>query len=441
MSNHPLSYRRIDYLLLTLVIVLKAHLLLSRWGIPQGFDIEHFLTVIDTIRMSDSYPGVRDCYACYTPPFSFLLAMAMQKVTGNIITAVQVLSTLSMIGVILALRQTLKHIGLLHTLPGIVFLYVGAGIPLYVFLSLEITYETVTFLWAALTLLLSIELLWGPVQKRRALLLASGLTLVLALGMFTRYSGVINFCIPFIVLLTRTRPQRSYRLYALVLLSCIVAALVAAPLYYQRNMKPEGKLFFSGMDFSGGEEVMQRMYKLREERDDHPVLFILHILRLPNLDFSWPQYDSFFHVSWYQTWKHPGQPRVKTTSPPLVQALSYVYIFLFFVPLGIGTILFLYHFNKRQTPVLDFGMILFIIAILFCAAQVYFAFRYPAWQWAVMKAKYISPAILWVPFTLAYCLHLLDDQLQHSRWRSIFVACCSVFVAAFLCANHFFPVY
>ena len=437
-----IDYGRIEKMLLLLLILLKADLLLSRWGIPQGFDIDHFLTVIDTIRMSDSYPGVRDCYACYTPPLSFYFAMAMQKVTGNIITAVQVLSTLCMIGVLLALRQTLKHIGLLLTLPGIVFLYVGAGIPLYVFLSLEIIYEPVTFLWAALSLLLSIELLWEPIQKRRAFLLACGLTLVLALGMYTRYSGAINFCIPFIVLLVRTQPRKSYRPYFLVLLSCFAAALIATPLYYQRNIKPEGKLFSYSMDFSGGEETILAMNKEREERDREPLLFVLRLLRLPYDDFhGQPVYDSFFHTSWYQTWKHPGTPRVKTIPSPMAQALSDMYIFFFFLPLGIGTILFLENFNKRQTTLLDFGMVLLVIAVLFSAAQVHFAFEYPAWRWAVFKAKYIAPAVLWVPFALAYCVHLLDRQLEHKRWYTTFVTCCIAITGIFLFLNHSIPVY
>ena len=440
--QESIDYGRIEKMLLLLLILLKADLLLSRWGIPQGFDIDHFLTVIDTIRMSDSYPGVRDCYACYTPPLSFYFAMAMQKVTGNIITAVQVLSTLCMIGVLLALRQTLKHIGLLLTLPGIVFLYVGAGIPLYVFLSLEIIYEPVTFLWAALSLLLSIELLWEPIQKRRAFLLTCGLTLVLALGMYTRYSGAINFCIPFIVLLVRTQPRKFYRPYFLVLLSCFAAALIATPLYYQRNIKPEGKLFSYSMDFSGGEETILAMNKEREERDREPLLFVLRLLRLPYHDFhGQPVYDSFFHTSWYQTWKHPGTPRVKTIPSPMAQALSDMYIFFFFLPLGIGTILFLENFNKRQTALLDFGMVLLVIAVLFSAAQVHFAFEYPAWRWAVFKAKYIAPAVLWVPFALAYCVHLLDRQLEHKRWYTTFVTCCIAITGIFLFLNHSIPVY
>ena len=442
MSDRCQEYRRTEYLLLILVLVLKLYLLLSQWGVPQGFDIDHFLTVLDYIRMSPTYPGVRDCYNCYHPPLGFLMVMLLKHLTGNGITAAELLSALSMMGIILSLRLILKHTGLLHTLFGVFFLYFTAGLPLFVFLSWEVSFETVSFLWTVLTLLISVELLWGtPVSHRRGAILTLALTGVLALGMYTKFPGILNFCIPFVVLCVRAQSRSSFRAIPVLLLSCVLAALIASPLYYYRYYQTEGKIFPINMEWTGGEIEMEMMYKRREMRDQNPLAFFFDIVRTPSFSpgSTEPDNSSFWNVAWFHTWKQPFRLRDnRNISPPI---LSDIYIYLFLLPVLLGTLLFLKNFQKHHTALSDFGMILLVIGFLFCAAQLRIAFLFPAWAWAVMKAKYIAPAILWVPFTVAYCAQALSTRWQHMAFHRQYILVCMACLTIFLILNHVIPIY
>ena len=442
MPNCLREYRRTEYLLLVLVLMLKAYLLLSQWGIPQGFDIDHFLTVLDYIRMSPTYPGIRDCYNCYHPPFGFLAATLLSRLTGNSITAAEMLSTLCIVGIIFSLRHILKHIGLLHTLFGVLFLYFTAGLPLFVFLSWEVSFETVSFLWTVLTLLISVELLWGtPVPYRRGVILTLALTGVLALGMYTKFPGILNFCIPFVVLCVRAQSRSAFRTLPLLLLSCVLAALIASPLYYHRYYQTEGKIFPVNMEWTGGQREMEHMFRRREIRDRNPLVFFLDIVRIPRLSPGSiePDNSSFWNIMWYHTWKRPFRLRDnRNLSPPI---LSDIYIYLFLLPVLLGTVLFLKDFQKQRTALHDFGMILLIVGLLFCTAQLRIAFLFPAWAWAVMKAKYIAPAILWIPFAVAYSAHLLSTRWQHKAYHKQYVLVCMACLTAFLLLNHTIPIY
>lgn len=436
------EYRRTEYLLLVLVLVLKAYLLLSQWGVPQGFDIDHFLTVLDYIRMSPTYPGIRDCYNCYHPPFGFLAATLLSRLTGNGITAAELLSTLSIVGIIFSLRHILKHTGLLHSLFGVLFLYFTAGLPLFVFLSWEVSFETVSFLWTVLTLLISVELLWGtPVSHHRGATLTLALTGVLALGMYTKFPGILNFCIPFVVLCVRAQSRSAFRAIPVLLLSCVLAALIASPLYYYRYYQTEGKIFPINMEWTGGKIEMEMMYKRREMRGRNPLVFFLDIVRIPSFSPGSiePDNSSFWDIMWFHTWKRPFRLRDNRNLSP--SPLSDIYSYLFLLPVLLGTALFLKNFQKQRTALSDCGMILLIIGLLFCAAQLRIAFLFPAWTWAVMKAKYIAPAVLWVPFTVAYFAQVLSTRWQQKTFHGQYILVCITCLIAFAVLNHTIPIY
>lgn len=443
MRNAPSVNVRTEYLLLILAAALKIYLLLSQWGIAQGFDVDHFLTVLDTIRMSDGYPSIRDCYNCYHPPLGFLAAILLEYVTGNGITAAEVLSSLSIFGTLIALRLTLKHIGILHSLFGTVFLYLTIGIPLFVFLSWAVTFETLSVFWTILALLISIKLLWKPVpQTKRTVPLSVALALVLALGMYTKFTGMLNFLIPFTILVIRVQSLSALRTsLPPILLSCAAAILIASPLYYSRYYKTEGKIFPVNMEWTGGAGVMQKMYAERERRDNHPLLFTLSILRIPTPlpGTISPDYSSFPNTIWFHTWKRPH--RLKGNHSLTVSPLSNIYIYIFLAPVLVGSMLFFRNFQKVQTDLLDFGMALLITGIFFSIAQIRFAYLFPAWQWAVIKAKYVAPAILWIPFSTAYCAHLLYERMQNGKLRSAFATMCILGTTAFVAINHLIPIY
>ena len=443
MTNVSQQYRRIEYALLALALFLKGYLFFREWGSLQGFDAKIFISAAELFKPGQPFPGINDCASCYHPPFSFLSTMMTNWIVGDLVVSSQILSWLSLLLAFLPLRAALKHIGILHTLPGILFLYCTSALPIFIFLSTASTYDSAAYLFSILTLYLSILLFWDPpVQwhfKKRLMHLVF-LLFTLVLGLQNKYTGILNIGIPCIVVLIRCRPALLRSCSEIAIIGLLTAILIS-PIYIRRNYLQEGELFptYMGMHF---ERDLERLRALRDaDRFDY-IAYIMRITDRSFLELNTPLDNSFFHTIWLQTWKRENNHwELHGPKSALSGYISNVYFFLFILPVLLGSTLFAFRRRKQQEPLHDFGNILLLLSTLFSLAQLAFAYVYPLGMQEVIKATYIAPALLWIPFASGYCVHSAQLSQKFLRYKPFISTGLLGFLLLFVVLNHTVPVY
>jgi hypothetical protein len=214
-----------------------------------------------------------------------------------------------------------------------------------------------------------------------------------------------------------------------------IAAVLVAPLYYTRYYKPLGEVFPQAMEWRRSDDL-RLVLKLR---DSNRWAFFLHMVRLPAEPITGtqePVRDSFIHSIWLQTWK---RDTVLGEEGRLALTVSD-----FYVRAG-GLIAFgatlLFSFRRQRLPAAwrDLGRVLLVVSVAFCVALLWFGWKYPLWDWRVFKAKYITPAILWVPYCVAI---VVVSVAARAPWWNRLGAPAGVFVLLiFMFTNHVLPVY
>src|SRR5581483_5543127 len=102
----------------------------------------------------------------FHPPFAFLLDRLVALLPIELKNSVVIVSWVSILGVLFLLRQTLRRIGISRSFEAICFLSITAGLPLYIFLSVETGQDSLVLFWSVLTLFLSVLLFWNPPRAR-----------------------------------------------------------------------------------------------------------------------------------------------------------------------------------------------------------------------------------------------------------------------------------
>ncbi len=425
---------------------LAVFLLCSIWhfamalGRMDGFDGTPYLDMYTKVTLGAPIPGVRALWESYNPPLAFWMADVLHRFATPVLASTKLFTMLCIVFTVLCLREALRILGVLWTVPGIAFLYTAAALPVYIFLSTEVGIDGAVLLWAAAILMMSLEIFYHPAEersKRHRVLDAVSLTLMLAASVMTKFSGFIAFSIPWIVILACRHPvQIRNRALIKAAISCIAALLLIGPFYYQHYYRSEGTFVPVSMEWFGGKQLLV----LREQRDKNPVGFLVRILRIPERSvqsLSRPLQDSVWSQIWFQTWKRDG---FLQWGSPVVALVSNIEARIFFVVFYAGLFLFVFRYQKRD-PWAIFGVILSGISCCYLLAIVKFGYDYPLLHWLVFKAKYVAPALLWIPFALALCTDTFLARLHSARIRNICTQALLFCVFLLLSVNYLLPVY
>lgn len=430
------SLRTNEQILLWAFLALHFVLLLMHWGEITGHDAWEFLGTLNRMSMLGWLPDFRTNLTDYHPPLSFLLARALSVFTGSPVTGAQLLSSLSFLGAFLLLRSSLKRIEILYTMPGIIFLYTSLSLPVFIYLARAITYDSFQFLLITLTFYLSIRFFWqNPIgsQSRKTWLGRTFLlTAVLTAGLFTKYSCLLNFFIPFFVLLIRLRAAPFKTGFMSCCIACSLALLVALPFYYVRYYQTEGSLMPVGMEW----ERPRDLARARHLRNKQPSLFALHMLRVPSMLFGReaPVQDSLWHRLWFDTWK--GDP-VWGPQTKISNTLSTLYANFTLLLFFLGMMFFLWKKGTAYTSFSDLGWLLFLQSMLSGIALLSFAYQYPLFDWGVFKAEYVPIVPLFATYCITIAIHSASQCLSERKYSAVIL----VMLLAFMSMNHLLPVY
>ncbi|OGJ73081.1 hypothetical protein A2454_00060 [Candidatus Peribacteria bacterium RIFOXYC2_FULL_55_14] len=430
------SPRTNEQMLLCAFLALHFALLFMHWGEITGHDAEAFLGTVHRMNIFGSLPDFRMNLTDYHPPLSFLLAKAFSVFTGNPVTGTQLLSSLSFLGAFLLLRSSLKRVDTLYTTPGIIFLYTSLSLPAFIYLARAITYDSFQFFLTILTLYLSIRFFWqqsaGPQRRSVWLGRIFVLSAVLTAGLLTKYSCLLNFFLPFFVLLIRMQTSSSREYFLSCIIACSLALLAVVPFYYIRYYQTEGSLMPVGMEWQRPEDLAQ----MRFLRDTQRVTFLLHMLRVPSRPF-WkeaPVQDSLWHRLWFDTWK--GDP-LWGPQTKISDLLSTFYATTALPLFFLGIMFFLWKWGRTYTDFSDFGWLLLLQSTLSCIALLAFAYQYPLFDWGIFKAEYVPIVPLFLMYCVVVAIHSTTQHIPRDRYSTAILAA----LLAFMSVNHLLPVY
>jgi hypothetical protein len=436
------SYKRLEPLLAVFLVFLKLHVLFHTWGQGQGFDVAAWLDLLQKTRWFEALVPPRRLFNSYHPPLSYLLGRLIHTIVPGTVETSQVLSTAALIGAFFALRSAIRRMGWLSTLPGICLLYGSMSVPLVVWLAVETSYDGLVLFWFLLAFALSVSVFWLETptkwwQRARVLYLLTFLGVTLAAAMLTKFNGLIAFTLPFLIIFFRRGLRALFREFSAPVTALIIAAVIAGPFYYQRYYKTEGRWIPISIEW----QMPSELATLRAARDAHPWKSLAHILRYPEekiVGTQDPVADSFLHIEWLHLWKRDSYLGKQSD---LSLAVSDIYVVAFPFLVSAGAVLFFV--RRRHIPQAwrQLGWILLTVAGLFCAGGLLFAWKYPIWEWRVIKAKYNTPVVLWLIYATAIVTSerwLMVRQTAVSRFARR-AALCTVVV--FMFANHLIPVY
>jgi hypothetical protein len=347
-----------------------------------------------------------------------------------------------MVGATLALRSALRRTAQLWTLPGLWLLYGGGSLPFVVWFGTETgPYDTLNLCWFMLALSLSIGLFWQPVtdywHDRGKLIRVTALGLVLACALLNKFSGAVIFGLPFLVIVCRRGARALVRELGAPLAAAAVGVIIVAPLYYHRYYQAEGQFFPAAM----GWEFPTELAAAVAARRAHPWWLIGHLLRIPDEPIvgsvrAVP--DAFFHMVWHQLWRAESGLGLQT---PFSSAVSDLYVRSFTVLTLFGSGWFFV--RHRQVPKMwrQWGLILLGSSLAYCLSALAFAWKYPLFELGVFKAKYMSPALFWVPYAAVLPLSGRGSTWAQGRWRALITRTALAALVLFMCLNHWVPVY
>ena len=435
-------WKQVEPLLAVSLVLLKLHVLYDTWGRIQGFDPGVWLDVVRLTHWFDPLVSAHAYYGSFHPPLSYLLGRAVLSIYPHEVEASQILSTLSLLGAFFVLRSIIRRIGWLHTLPGLWVLYGGMSVPLIVWLTIETSYDPMVFFWFLVALAMSISLFWTATTTRwwknsRFTVRLTLLGLVYAASLLTKYNLLVAIGLPLLIILIRRGPRAVFREMAPPVIAALIGIIIVAPLYYKRYYLTEGSFMPTSMDWIRADTIRENRAQLHA----HPLRSLGHVLRIPEESITkthTPVMDSFIHSEWLEIWKRDswigGQAEFSTS-------VSNFYIVVFPAILGIGTLLFLVRNRRIPKPWRQLGWALLSIALIYSAAAISFAWRYPVWDWRVFKAKYNSPAVLWIPYATAVAFSEQAGafaRVMSSRWA---VNAAFLGLVLFMMTNHLVPVY
>jgi hypothetical protein len=437
-------YIQVESSLALLVVLLKIHVLHGTWGRLQGFDPYAWLDVFHATHWFAPLPPVRLWAATYHPPLSYLLGRLLTNIIPNELQASQALSTVALVIAFFCVRQLLRRIGYLWTLPGLWLLYGGISIPVVISIGVETTYDSWVLTWFMMAFTVSVGLFWNPptsVKWWKENHTARGVTLlglVFAAGLLNKYTGLLSFCLPYLVILVRRGIKATFRELLAPTVAVLLGIVIAFPLYYERNYKVEHTWTPAAMEWQRKDDLV----KVRAKRDADPVAFIANMLRYPKELPANPQetvLDSFLHASWVHTWFRDS---LFGHEPEPALTVSRKYSRWFAGGLLLGSAWFFARLRHIAKDWRDLGWMLLAISALFCGFALFFGWKYPLWDWKVFKTKYLTPALFWIPYAVS--IGFSDSWLtsrRHRAWVRGLEDLAFFALVVFVVINHLLPFY
>jgi hypothetical protein len=438
----PLTWRRVEAAFAALLLLFKLNALRVAWGHGRGYDWWPWVSTFQATHWFDPLPSPRALLGSYHPPLSYLLVRCVFWLYPREVEASQIVSTLAVAGAMLALRSALRRTGQLWTLPGLWLLYGGCSLPFVVWFGTETgPYDPLNLSGFMLALSLSIGLFWQPVTDWWCdwgkVIRITGLGLVLACALLNKFSGVVIFGLPFLVIVCRRGARALVRELLAPVAAAAIGIIVVAPLYYHRYYQPEGQFFPTSIDWQFPRELSMALAARRA----HPLQLIGHLLRIPDEPIvgsvaAVP--DAFFHMVWHQVWRAESGLGLQT---PLSSAVSDLYVRSFTVLTLLGSGWFF--LRRRQVPRVwrQWGLMLLGSSLAYCLSALGFAWKYPLFELGVFKAKYMSPALFWVPYAAVLPLSGRSLTSAQDAWHALATGAALAALIAFMGVNHLLPVY
>jgi Dolichyl-phosphate-mannose-protein mannosyltransferase len=416
-ASSPLLQRFEPYVL-CLLICAKTLLLARFWDTPFGYDMEPHLAYVTTLAEHWQMPAIIGDYYAYHPPAGFLLAALIMKAGFSAAHGAMLVSFLSSLCALLFLRATVRALGLLHKPVGFAFLYLAAGIPLQVYMSVAVGLDIVILCIASAILYFSVRIVLQ--EKPHRLLPAYELSIYLLLGLLAKYTGVLLLALPFLwqPLIPRERLKRTMSVFAL---SAGVAVLAAAPYYLLRNYAATGSLFYTSAGNTFANPSIEKAVTLR---DAGLPGFTARLVLPPQAGHPQPT----LLYAWSGLWRMAD----RAPQSALAVYLSHVLSFFGAVLACVGTWRIL-----RRTREDRLGVIFLAIAALFAAFLIYYAFRFPVFGHFSVKTIYVAPALWAVCYGMARAMYPLGEHHHVSQKDRLLL----IGVGGFALLTHLLPVF
>lgn len=440
--------------LLMLFLACRVWLFYLHFGTRWGYDVNAFIKVSDAITWSNPFLPLRELFYAYHPPLSFLLVHSITALTGaDTHTVSQCMVFAASLSIFLFLRATLKHLHLLDTAKGVIFLYVLASIPLQILLATAINIDVFIFAFTSAAVFFSVRFFWPKTKKSKAQTARYALvmTLLLTCALYTKFSGLIVLCVPVLtaILGMRIRPNTSnvrtfFDTAFKAALPSLIAVMIAFPMYYTRYYKTEGTFFPSNLSWLREEQL----HNARIERDKNKAQFFMNLFSPPvshaaddirTIDRRNPRLSD----TWNQFWVRDeyldkrGQPLSVSSLQLSALYLSFAH---FFVLIGLAAFL---RNLKKVTIWEKFGCLLLSYCALQMTAQLMFIYSHPFAAWPPTKAIYVTPLMLGIAYLIANGSKMVPQKtlrvplLFSVKTHDVLMGATALFVML----NHTLPLY
>lgn len=422
-----LNFRKVEQAFLFTFLALRLLLLARYYGVFLGYDVRGHLVVVSAISWMHPFLSLRSSYYAIHPPLGFLLAHTLVLLGISPLFAAQILSFIASLIAFFFMRQTLKSLGLLHKFPAIIFLYLGASIPMQIYLSLMVSLDVFVLCCMSIALFFSVQLFWLKQNTLTSMFHAGMLLITLSLASLFKLSGFFLLPIPFFVFIF-TLDQYTWRRFSMVGLTTFVPFCAGMLYLYYRCYVPEHTFLFT----TSGTVVWIDLYKNSMAwRNAHLVRFFLSYV------FPIDGGGARLAATWASFWYMYGYEPISLTG----RILGVLYYSFAWIPCLLGGIAIV---RRKNTDLWSrFGFVILTSSILHLLCLFYFIYSLPLPGYFVSKGIYISSVSYGIAYLLVSSIPLEVSQIAQ-RFKSTLTSrrvqdYAFFFVALFMIVNHLFP--
>lgn len=397
-----------------LFLLSRIVLLRERWGQQMGFDTGAHLEMVEVFTWMHPDAPLRDTFYGYHPPLGFLLPRAVHLLFDlPILQSVQVVSFAFSLLAFFALRATLKRLELLRRLDVIAFLYICFSLPLQIFLATSLNLDVQIFGYGSFVLYCSVRLFWRPGMKLHPNVVSLWMGCAILCALFTKFSGVLLFAIPFIV--SVSAPGRVFRLKRFVRMSTVAAAVlvVCSPYYYGRYYSVEASLFPTNTHWF----IQNETDAARDVITAAPLTWFRSLVSPTSVHWQRGIVHRDYEIlrltdTWRDLWIK-DQFLGHTTEAALSLGKALFFLMPFVITFGLLSFIRMYR-RRRKDPWMRLGWIFAVFAALQFAAFLWYMAQNPFPGWGPAKGIYITP----VSWALSYFLVFGFVEIGHRLHRN-----------------------
>jgi len=447
-TQTPRNWQATERAFLWVFLTSRALLLWRRWGMSIGFDNDEHLEMVNLWSWSNPVIPIDQTFYAYHPPLGFLAAKTITLLGIHPVLSVQLASFCASLAAFFFLRLTLKHLRLLAHPAGIAFLYITSSIPLQLYLATSMNLDVFILAAASVVVYAATVLFWrkDSVVNRLPVLECVSIIVAIAVGMLTKFNGLLIAAIPFFTALLAPAWNIVHRRITAAAMVTVVGMALVAPYYYNRYYRVTGEFFPSNNQlFNSADLEWARTY-----RDADPWNYVVgfflpspaHAVGYEHRDINHARLSDTWKDLWISDYWLVTQPNISDGRPayspvPIANSMSMLYLFLAPALMMLGFIVFA--FSHKTHPLwCRLGWMLLFFSGVQIAALVWFLFDVPLAYTIPTKAIYVAPILWSVGFFLATpFLSGLQRQPAMARYHEIGLR----IVLGFMVVNHVLPVY